>query len=155
MFADRVQETTTTTGTGDYSLGSAVAGYRTFLSAFVDGDTVYYCATDDRNWEVGIGTVQSATTSLARTAILTSSNADAAVNWGASYRSLRIKRPLLSRTDNRLGQRYQTRESSLWAASSRCNLADSSGRRASASRNSAWTRRLTCVLVRNEAWRAG
>jgi hypothetical protein len=54
---DRVQETTTTTGTGSVTLAGAVTGYQTF-AAVGDGNTTYYCIADQggANWEVGIGT---------------------------------------------------------------------------------------------------
>lgn len=79
MFVDRVQVESTTTGTGDYTLGAALTGFR----AFSDG-TWYYCATDGVDWEVGQGTVSG--TTLARTTVLESSNAGAAVNWGAGIK---------------------------------------------------------------------
>ena len=42
VVADRVQETTTTSGTGTLSLAGAVAGYRTFVSGVGSGNTTYY-----------------------------------------------------------------------------------------------------------------
>ena len=39
---DRVQETSTTTGTGDFTLSGAVTGFRTFASRYSTGDTLYY-----------------------------------------------------------------------------------------------------------------
>ena len=50
---DRVRETTTTTGTGTYSLGGAVNGFQSFVTAIGDGNTTYY-AVVNRNadeWE--------------------------------------------------------------------------------------------------------
>lgn len=76
-LADRVQVTSTTTGTGTFALGSATTGFRTFNASFTNGDIVYYAAEDSSgNWEVGYGTVGTAT--LTRT-VIESSNANALV----------------------------------------------------------------------------
>lgn len=83
-FADRVKESTTTTGTGTYSLAGAYAGMQTFVAGIGSGNTVDYCVTNDTDWEVGTGTITSGSPdTLARTTILASSNSGAAVNWGA------------------------------------------------------------------------
>ena len=84
---DRVKETSTTTGTGTYTLAGAVTGFETFGSVG-DGNTTYYCCTDNTNFEVGIGTYTSSGTTLARTAILQSSNSDSAVNWSSGTRTI-------------------------------------------------------------------
>lgn len=89
LFADRVKESSTTTGTGTYSLAGAVTGFQGFVAGVGDGNTCYYAAEDGTNWEVGIGTVAAASPdTLARTTILASSNGGAAVNWGAGTRNL-------------------------------------------------------------------
>lgn len=88
LTADRVKETTTTTGTGTYSLTGAATGFRTFVAGIGTGKKCYYCVEDGSNWEVGIGTVtDAATDTLSRDTILASSNAGAAVNWGAGTRN--------------------------------------------------------------------
>ena len=97
-IADRVKETSTTTGTGTYSLAGAVSGFRTFVEGIGTGNTCPYIAEEGANWECGIGTVtDAAPDTLARTQILASSNAGAAVNWGAGTRTLYVgllaKRP--------------------------------------------------------------
>ena len=84
---DRVKETTTTTGTGTYTLAGAVTGIETFGSVG-NSNTTYYCCTDGTNFEVGIGTYTSSGTTLARTTILQSSNSDSAVNWSAGTRTI-------------------------------------------------------------------
>lgn len=79
---DRVQETTTTAGTGTLTLAGAVTGYRTFNSAFSNSDLVYYTIDNQGGeWEIGIGTVGTGT--LARTTVLKSSNSDALVTFSA------------------------------------------------------------------------
>jgi hypothetical protein len=83
-FADRVQETTITTGTGTVTLAGAATGYQSFSSAFsVNGasTTLYYALSDGTNWEVGIGTFTVSGNTLSRTYVLASSNAGALVNF--------------------------------------------------------------------------
>lgn len=94
VHADRVKETSTTTGTGTYSLAGAVTGFRGFVAGIGSTNTCYYCAEDGTDWEVGLGTVTDATPdTLARTTVLASSNAGAAVNWGAGTRTLFVTLP--------------------------------------------------------------
>jgi len=77
---DRVQETTTTTGTGTVTLGGAVSGFQSFFNAGLNnGDTTYYCITSGTAWEVGLGTFTTGPYSLARTTILSSSNFNSAI----------------------------------------------------------------------------
>ena len=78
QLADRVQETTTTSGTGSVTLAGAVTGYRTFSSAFSVGTSVWYCIVDGANWEVGRGTL-SASTTLTRDKVYSSSNSGSAI----------------------------------------------------------------------------
>ena len=84
---DRVQETTTTSGTGTYTLAGAVAGYQSF-GVVGDGNLCYYCCTDGTNWEVGVGTYTLSGTTLARTTILTSSNSGSAVSWSSGAKNI-------------------------------------------------------------------
>lgn len=82
LLSDRVLESTTTTGTGTFSLGGALTGYRSFNSAFSNGDVVYYTADNGQGeWEVGYGTVGTGT--LSRDTVLESSNANALVDFSA------------------------------------------------------------------------
>jgi hypothetical protein len=74
-IADRVQETTTTTGTGAVTLAGAVTGYRTFATAFGAVTTlVEYLIVSGNNWEVGRGTFNG-TTGLTRDVCTSSSSA--------------------------------------------------------------------------------
>jgi len=81
VLKDRVQETSTTTGTGTLTLAGAVTQFQTFSAAVGNGNTTYYTIYNagGSDWEVGIGTVGAGT--LARTTVLASSNAGAAVNF--------------------------------------------------------------------------
>jgi len=87
VLKDRVKETTTTTGTGTYTLAGAVTGFEAF-SSVGDGNTTYYACSDGTDFEVGIGTYTASGTTLARTTILQSSNSDNAVNWTAGTRTI-------------------------------------------------------------------
>jgi hypothetical protein len=92
VLADRVKETTTTTGTGTYTLGGAVAGFQSF-AIVGDTNTTYYAITDGTSWEVGVGTYTSSGTTLARTTILASSNSNNAVNWSAGSKEIFVTYP--------------------------------------------------------------
>lgn len=89
VTADRVKDTTTTTGTGSVTLsGTAPTGYRTFASVMEIGGNCYYCISSaGSEWEVGYGTLTASTT-LARSRIISSSNAGAAVNLSAGTKDV-------------------------------------------------------------------
>ena len=65
VVKDRVQETSTTSGTGTLTLAGAVAGFQTFSSSIGNGNTTFYTIYDNiaQIWEVGIGTVGAGTLS--------------------------------------------------------------------------------------------
>lgn len=86
--ADRVKETTLTTGTGTVSLGGAAVGYQSFGAAFTTGTTVYYCITDGVNWEVGEGVYTSTGDTLSRATVLASSNLSGLVNFPAGTKEV-------------------------------------------------------------------
>lgn len=88
VSADRVKETTTTTGTGALTLAGAVTGFRSF-AAIGDGNTAYCCcfAVDadgvpTGQWETFLGTYTASGTSLARTTFIASSTGST-VNFSA------------------------------------------------------------------------
>jgi hypothetical protein len=92
VLADRVKETTTTVGTGTYTLAGAATGFQSF-AVVGDGNTTYYVATDNTSWEVGVGTYTSSGTTLARTTILASSNSNNAVDWSAGTKEIFVTYP--------------------------------------------------------------
>ena len=93
VIKDRVKETTTTTGTGTYTLAGAVSGFETFTANLSNSDTTYYVCTDNTDFEVGLGTFTSSGTTLARTTILASSNSNNEVNWSSGTRSIFMTYP--------------------------------------------------------------
>ena len=88
VISDRIKETTTTTGTGTYTLGGAVTGFETFTANLSNSDTTYYACTDGTDFEVGLGTFTSSGTTLARTTILSSSNSNNEVSWSSGTRTI-------------------------------------------------------------------
>jgi hypothetical protein len=75
VLADRVKETTTTTGTGTVTLLGASTGFQSF-AVIGDANTTYYTIAGQtgNEWEVGIGTYTSSGTTLARTTVLSNSD---------------------------------------------------------------------------------
>ena len=92
VVVDRVQETTATTGTGTYNLAGAKSGFASF-SGVGDGNTTYYACSDGTDFEVGLGTYTASGSTLARTTILSSSNSNNAVNWGAGDKDIFVTLP--------------------------------------------------------------
>lgn len=89
--ADLVHETSTSTGTGSFTL-AAVDGKQRFSTAFSTGSTtnVFYYFISNRNaaeWEAGTGHMAAATT-LVRDTIIASSNANAAVDFTAGTKDV-------------------------------------------------------------------
>ena len=113
LIYDRVCETTTTTGTGTLTLAGAVTGFQAF-SVVGDANTCAYCiegidgsGVPSGEWEVGIGTYTASGTTLARTKVLASSNAGAAVSLSAGTKRVFLTKPAsellpLSPCDGRL-----------------------------------------------------
>jgi hypothetical protein len=75
VVKDRVQETSTTSGTGTLTLLGAVPGFQSF-AAIGNGNTTYYTIYDNvaQVWEVGIGTYTSSGTTLSRDTVLSNSS---------------------------------------------------------------------------------
>ena len=96
VLNDRVKETSTTTGTGTFSLSGAVSGFESFVTGIADGNTTYYAAVNRSadEWEVGIGTISDASPdTLARTTIISSSNSDSAVDFSAGTKDIFVTLP--------------------------------------------------------------
>jgi len=87
---DRVKETSTTTGTGTFDLAGAVSGFESFVTGIGNSNTTYYAIVNENGeFEVGLGTVtDAATDTLSRDTIISSSNSDSAVNFGAGTKNV-------------------------------------------------------------------
>ena len=95
VLSDRTQESSTTTGTGAFTLAGAATGFQSFNSGVGTGNSTYYTIADSTNnaWEVGIGTYTHSTTSLSRDTILASSNSGSAVNFGSGTKQVFVTYP--------------------------------------------------------------
>lgn len=93
VLKDRVKELSTTTGTGTLTLAGAPLGFRSFAQVG-DGNTTYYAIVDPSGaWEVGVGTYTASGTTLSRDSVLSSSNADALVNFPAGTKEVFVTLP--------------------------------------------------------------
>jgi len=90
VLNDRVKETTTTTGTGTLTLAGAVTGFETFAAGVGNSNTTYYAVTlpGTAEFEVGLGTLSSDSSTLARSTVISSSNSDSAVNFSAGTKTI-------------------------------------------------------------------
>ena len=77
---DRVKVTSTTTGTGTFTLGAAVTGFIDFNTGIGNSNTTYYTIVGEdvsSEWEVGIGIYTHSGTTLSRDTVIGSSNGGA------------------------------------------------------------------------------
>jgi hypothetical protein len=88
-WGDRVLETSTSTGTGAFTLAGAITGFQRFSAVCSTSDTIYYSifavdanGTPTGEWETGLGTY-SGTNTLTRTTPLASTNSGSAVSFAA------------------------------------------------------------------------
>ena len=92
VTADRVLDSSTSTGTGAFVVsGTPASGYQTFSSVMSVGDTCYYSIQGQTTseWEVGLGTYSSANT-LTRTTVYSSSNSGSAVTFSAGTKNVML-----------------------------------------------------------------
>ena len=97
VIADRVKDSTTTTGTGTITLsGTAPTGFQNF-SVIGNANTTYYCIAGQgtAEWEVGVGTYATSGTTLARTIVLSNSSATqpSALSFSAGTKDVLVTYP--------------------------------------------------------------
>jgi hypothetical protein len=96
VIANRVKETTTTTGTGTVTLLGAATGFQSF-AAIGNANTTYYTIASQtgNEWEVGIGTYATSGTTLARTTVLSNSSGTqpSALNFAAGTKDVFVTYP--------------------------------------------------------------
>ena len=94
VLADRVKDTTNTTGTGSVTLsGSPPAGFQSFGTAIGNGNTTYYTISGGSEWEVGVGTYNSTGVVLNRDTVLSSSNGGSLVSFSAGSKDVFVTYP--------------------------------------------------------------
>jgi hypothetical protein len=91
VVKDRVQETSTTTGTGTITLAGAVSGFQAF-SAIGNANTTYYAIVGGAEWEVGLGTYTLSGTTLSRDTVLSSSTGSK-VSFSAGTKNVFVTYP--------------------------------------------------------------
>ena len=115
VVGDRAQETCTTTGTGTLSLLGAVTQFQSFAAVGVStGNTTSYTTEftvadqSGVNWETSIGVYTTSGSTLTRTAVLSSSNAGALVNFGAGTKNVFITYSAVTSVSGGGGGTYPT-----------------------------------------------
>ena len=93
VINDRVKETSTTTGTGAFTLGAAVTGFETLAQGIGNNNTTYYCIFNQgtSEFEVGLGTLDGTSANLTRgsgATIFSSSNSDNVVDFSAGTKDV-------------------------------------------------------------------
>lgn len=105
-FFDRVKETSTTTGTGSFTLAGAVTGFRAFSSVLSVGSTnltVYAIANDTANqWEIGLGYLSASTTLVRSVIYRNSSGTTSALNFSAGTKNVFITQPAKFGSNNHM-----------------------------------------------------
>ena len=95
VLADRVRETTTSTGTTAITLAGAYTGFQTFSAGIGNSNSTYYTIANvvTGEWEVGIGTYTSAGNTLSRTTVLASSNSGSLVSFTSGTKDVFVTQP--------------------------------------------------------------
>ena len=91
VLNDRVKQTSTSTGTGAITLSGTETGFETFAQGIGGNNNTFYCISHDgtADFEVGIGTVtDSATDTLSRDTVISSSNSDNKVDFSAGTKTV-------------------------------------------------------------------
>jgi len=94
VLADRVKETSNTTGTGTFVLAGPSTGFQSF-AVVGNANTTYYTIQNPgtNEWEVGVGTYYSANTSIVRTTVFSSSNANSVVSFSSGVKDVFVTYP--------------------------------------------------------------
>ena len=91
VLNDRVKQTSTTTGTGTFSLTGTETGFETFVTGIGNSNNTFYAIANDgtSEWAGGIGTVtDAATDTLSRDTVISSSNSDSLVDFAAGTKTV-------------------------------------------------------------------
>ena len=93
VLNDRVKVSSSDTGTGNLSLGSAIDGFETFAQGIGNNNTTYYCIFNQgtTEFEVGLGTLDATSANITRgsgATIFSSSNSDNVVDFAAGTKDV-------------------------------------------------------------------
>lgn len=93
VLADRVRETSSSSGTGPFTLGGPYAGFQSFAGGVGDGNTTFYAIIElgGDQWEVGQGVYNAGV--LTRETVLESSNSGQLVNFSAGTKEVFVTAP--------------------------------------------------------------
>lgn len=123
VLADRVKDTTTSTGTGTITLAnSPPAGFQSF-AAVGDGNTTYYTISGGSEWEVGVGTYTSSGTTLSRDIVFSSSSSGSLVDFSAGVKDVFVTLP----SQRSYGIPFSTKSTTYTASPNEGILANTSG----------------------------
>ena len=86
VLNDRVKVSSSSSGTGVFTLGAAETGFESFLTGIGNNNTTYYTIFNPgtNEWEVGLGTLNVDSTTLTRTTVISSSNSDNLVDFAVT-----------------------------------------------------------------------
>lgn len=95
VINDRVLETSTSVGTGTFTLAGSPSGFQTFSSGIGASNTTYYTIASNtaNEWEVGFGTLDATGTVLTRTTVYKSSNSNNPVVFTAGTKTVFVTYP--------------------------------------------------------------
>lgn len=80
ILADRVKQSSITTGTGDLVFSATFPSFQSFAEAIGDGNSTYYAIETYSKFEIGIGTYSASTNSISRDLVLVSSDNGSKIN---------------------------------------------------------------------------
>jgi hypothetical protein len=94
VLADRVKETTASTGAGNIILDGASTGFQSF-AVIGNNNTTYYTIAGGTQWEVGIGTYTTSGPTLTRTTVLANSSGTqpTAINFSGGTKDVFVTYP--------------------------------------------------------------
>ncbi len=92
-LADRVKQSSSTSGTGDIAFQEATSGYQTFQDAIGDGNSTYYVIESFTQFEIGIGTYSSSGDTLSRDLVIVSSDGTNKVDLSVGVKNVFVTYP--------------------------------------------------------------
>ena len=88
---DRIKQTSTSTGTGDFVLSGSVNGFSDFSDHYSNGEWLFYAISDGTNFEVGSGQYDAG--SITNRSVFNSTNSNSAVSFSAGTKEVYASYP--------------------------------------------------------------